>query len=198
VTNPNSSDLDPLSRQQILWVMALTAVILLIISKVWLYFGSVDLLDLTFTLQDLTWGIALALSIILTSSIVYRLWPDYRRSADAYLELVIKPLNWLDLIWLGLLPGLSEELLFRGVMLPALGFNALALVVSSLVFGMLHLSGKEQWPYVVWATVVGLALGYGALATGNMLVPIVAHVLTNLISSGLWKWGHWREQASKS
>jgi membrane protease YdiL (CAAX protease family) len=63
---------------------------------------------------------------------------------------------------------------------------------------MLHLSGKEQWPYVVWATVVGLALGYGALATGNMLVPIVAHVLTNLISSGLWKWGHWREQASKS
>jgi len=198
VTNPNSSDLDPLSRQQILWVMALTAVILLIISKVWLYFGAVDLLDLTFNLQDLTWGIALALSIILASSIVYRLWPDYRRSADAYLELVIKPLNWIDLIWLGLLPGLSEELLFRGVMLPALGFNALALVVSSLVFGMLHLSGKEQWPYVVWATVVGLALGYGALATGNMLVPIVAHVLTNLISSGLWKWGHWREQASKS
>ncbi len=198
MTNPNSSDLDPLSRQQILWVMALTAVILLIISKVWLYFGAVDLLDLTFNLQDLTWGIALALSIILASSIVYRLWPDYRRSADAYLELVIKPLNWIDLIWLGLLPGLSEELLFRGVMLPALGFNALALVVSSLVFGMLHLSGKEQWPYVVWATVVGLALGYGALATGNMLVPIVAHVLTNLISSGLWKWGHWREQASKS
>jgi hypothetical protein len=178
--------------------MALTAVILLIISKVWLYFGAVDLLDLTFNLQDLTWGIALALSIILASSIVYRLWPDYRRSADAYLELVIKPLNWIDLIWLGLLPGLSEELLFRGVMLPALGFNAMALVVSSLVFGMLHLSGKEQWPYVVWATVVGLALGYGALATGNMLVPIVAHVLTNLISSGLWKWGHWREQASKS
>ena len=40
--------------------------------------------------------------------------------------------------------------------------------------GILHLSGSEQWPYVVWATAVGLLLGYSALLTGNLLVPIVA------------------------
>jgi membrane protease YdiL (CAAX protease family) len=198
VTNPNSSDLGPLSRDQILWIMALTAVVLLIIAKIWLYLGSVSLLKLTFTPPDFAWGIALAAGIVMASSVVYRLWPDYRQSADTYLELVIKPLNWSDLIWLGLLPGLSEELLFRGVMLPALGLNVLALVVSSLVFGVLHLSGEQQWPYVIWATVVGLALGYSALATGNVLVPIVAHVLTNLASSSLWKWRHPREQTSNS
>lgn len=178
--------------------MALTAIILLIIAKIWLYFGSVNLLKLTFSPLDFAWGIALAAAIIMASSLVYRLWPDYRRSADAYLELVIKPLHWPDLIWLGLLPGLSEELLFRGVMLPALGFNLLALVVSSLVFGVLHLSGEQQWPYVIWATVVGLALGYSALATGNVLVPIVAHVLTNLVSSSLWKWSQLKEKTAKS
>lgn len=178
--------------------MALTAVVLLIIAKLWLYLGAVSLLKLTLTPPDFAWGIALAAGIVMASSVVYRLWPDYRRSADTYLELVIKPLNWPDLIWLGLLPGLSEELLFRGVMLPALGLNVLALVVSSLVFGVLHLSGEQQWPYVIWATVVGLALGYSALATGNILVPIVAHVLTNLASSSLWKWSHSKEQTSKS
>ena len=57
------------------------------------------------------------------SSIIYRLWPAYRQSADVYLALVLKPLILMDLIWLGLLPGLSEELLFRGVMLPALGLK---------------------------------------------------------------------------
>jgi membrane protease YdiL (CAAX protease family) len=135
-------------------------------------------------------GLGLAGGIVLASSIIYRLWPAYRKSADGYLEMVIRPLVWPDLIWLGLLPGLSEELLFRGVMIPALGFDLVAVIVSSLVFGVLHLSGLQQWPYVVWATVVGFALGYTALITGNLLIPIVAHILTNLISSSLWKLGN--------
>jgi len=52
------------------------------------------------------------------------------------------------------------------------------------------LSGSNQWPYVIWATLVGLALGYSALATGNLLVPILAHILTNLVSSFTWKMGN--------
>jgi membrane protease YdiL (CAAX protease family) len=72
-------------------------------------------------------------------------------------------------------------------MLPALGLNLTAVIVSSLVFGVLHLSGLQQWPYVIWATIVGFALGYTALVTGNLMVPIVAHIVTNLVSSSLWK-----------
>jgi hypothetical protein len=111
------------------------------------------------------------------------------------LQLVLKPLILPDIIWLGLLPGMSEELLFRGVMLPAIGLNATGLVITSVLFGVLHLSGKQQWPYVVWASVVGLLLGFSALATGNLLIPIVAHISTNLISSYLWKLGNRQVEA---
>jgi membrane protease YdiL (CAAX protease family) len=190
VTQSNHSDLDPLSRTQILVVMGVTAIILLIIAKIWQKFGDVSLLKLDFNPNAYLMGVGLAGGIVLASSIIYRLWPAYRKSADGYLEMVIRPLIWPDLIWLGLLPGLSEELLFRGVMIPALGFDLVAVIVSSLVFGVLHLSGLQQWPYVVWATVVGFALGYTALITGNLLIPIVAHILTNLISSSLWKLGN--------
>ncbi|HBY76884.1 MAG TPA: CPBP family intramembrane metalloprotease, partial [Cyanobacteria bacterium UBA11148] len=100
-----------------------------------------------------------------------------------------------DIIWLGLLPGMSEELLFRGVMLPAVGLNPVGVLASSLVFGILHLSGPQQWPYVVWATIVGLLLGFSALITGNLLVPIVAHVVTNWVSSCLWKLGNQKVEA---
>ncbi len=123
------------------------------------------------------------------SAIVYRFWPAYRQSADYYLELVLKPLVWSDLLWLGLLPGMSEELLFRGLLLPTLGLNPIGIVGSSLCFGILHLSGSQQWSYVVWATIVGMLLGFSAVATGNLLVPIVAHIVTNLVSSYLWKLG---------
>jgi membrane protease YdiL (CAAX protease family) len=190
VENPNNSELEPLTRIQILVVMGVTAIILLIVAKVWQNLGSIAILELQFTYEAALLGIGIAGGIIAASSLIYRLWPAYRRSADTYLELVIKPLVWPDLIWLGLLPGLSEELLFRGVMLPALGLDLAAVIFSSLLFGILHLSGLQQWPYVVWATVVGFALGYSALVTGNLLVPIVAHILTNLVSSALWKKGN--------
>lgn len=189
MTDPNHLETEPLTRTQILVVMGVTAVILLIVAKVWQKLGSIALLDVRLTYEALLWGVGVAVGIIAASSIIYRLWPAYRRSADAYLELVIKPLIWPDLIWLGLLPGLSEELLFRGVMLPALGFDLTAVIFSSLLFGILHLSGLQQWPYVVWATIVGFALGYSAFVTGNLVVPIVAHIITNLVSSSLWKLG---------
>lgn len=167
--------------------MGVTAIILLLVSRLWLAFDQVTLLPVEFTPMAAAVGVSLGLLITGASAIAYRLWAGYRDSADVYLNLVLKPLTFPDLIWLGLLPGLSEELLFRGVMLPAMGLNWTGLIVSSLCFGILHFSGSQNWSYVVWATAVGAALGFSALETGNLLVPILAHVATNLVSSYVWK-----------
>nr|WP_228059748.1 CPBP family intramembrane glutamic endopeptidase [Plectonema radiosum] len=167
--------------------MGLTAIILWIIAKLCLEFGNFYLMSWHWNQKEFLIGVVLGLTITGLSSLAYRFFPVYRRSANYYLEIVLKPLALPDLIWLGLLPGLSEELLFRGVMLPALGFNHLAVIVSSICFGVLHLSGSGQWAYVIWATIVGMILGYSALLTGNLLVPIVAHIVTNLVSSYFWK-----------
>ncbi|MEW5856204.1 MAG: CPBP family intramembrane glutamic endopeptidase [Cyanobacteriota bacterium] len=184
---PTDPEIESLTRTQILIAMGVTAVVLLVIAKLSLHFGSFSVMPVRPTLEALLLGVGIGLGITGASSVIYRLWPGYQRSADYYLELVLKPLFWPDLIWLGLLPGLSEELLFRGVMLPAVGLNWVGLLGSSFCFGILHLSGPKQWPYAAWATTVGLLLGYSALETGNLLVPIVAHITTNLISSCLWK-----------
>jgi len=183
----DNSELTPLSRRQILVAMAITAAILLVIARLWMRFFGIIMLPVSWAIDNLLVGVALGIGISIGSSLVYRFWDSYRQSADIYLKLVLKPLVFWDLIWLGLLPGMSEELLFRGVMLPAFGLNILGLAVSSVCFGVLHLSGKQQLPYVLWATIVGFALGFSALATGNLLVPIVAHTITNLLSGYLWK-----------
>ena len=167
--------------------MGMTAIILLFVARLWLWLDNVLILAVRFSPLAIALGIGIGIGITGASGIVYRLWPAYQRSADMYLKLVLKPLILPDLIWLGILPGLSEELLFRGVMIPALGFNALAVVVSSLCFGVLHFSGSQQWPYVIWATMIGGVLGFSALTTGNLLVPIAAHVTTNVVSSYMWK-----------
>lgn len=167
--------------------MAFTAILLLLVTKFWLQFDTVAVVPVRWSAAAILLGVGAAGGVSLLSAVVYQLWPGYRQAANFYLQMILKPLLWPDLIWLGLLPGLSEELLFRGVMLPALGFNWAALIGSSLCFGILHLSSLQQWPYGIWATLVGLFLGFCTLSTGNLLIPIVAHVLTNLISSTLWK-----------
>ncbi|AFZ51046.1 CPBP family intramembrane glutamic endopeptidase [Dactylococcopsis salina] len=183
----NNFEFEPLTRPQVLTVMGVTAILLLIVAKAWQYLGSVSLFPIAFSLEAILIGLGIAGLIILTSSGIYKIWPAYQRSAQYYLELVLKPLAIPDTVWLGLLPGLSEELLFRGVMIPALGSGMVAVIVSSLLFGVLHLGGIQQWPYGLWATAVGIILGTMMIITGNLLIPIVAHIITNFVSSLIWK-----------
>lgn len=170
--------------------MIVTAVILAAIARLWIAFSPGVLFPLNASVQSLAIGIGLGLVITIMSGLVYQVWPVYRQSADEYLELVLKPLVWPDLIWLGLLPGLSEELLFRGVVLPAIGIGVWGIAISSLCFGALHFSGSKHWPYIIWATVIGSVLGSATVITGSLLVPVTAHVTTNLVSSCLWKLRH--------
>jgi len=80
--------------------------------------------------------------------------------------------------------GIVEELLFR-LAVPALIFgatgSALAGVIGGvMVFGALHF--YQGWPGIVGATVIGAILMVLYLATGSILVAIVAHALIDLRS----------------
>jgi uncharacterized protein len=189
MSNSQHPDTETLSRTQILVAMALTALILFGVAKLWLYLGDIQLRPLNFTAFDLGVGIALGLGLTGLSEIAYAVWPVYRKSADFYLTMVLKPLEIPDVIWLGILPGLSEELLFRGVMLPAIGLDPIGIVLSSLCFGVLHMTDSRQWSYGVWATAIGMLLAFIMVETGNLFIPIVAHITTNLVSGLAWKLG---------
>jgi uncharacterized protein len=179
--------MQPMNRSQILLVLGVTAIVLLGIAKTWTYFSAVPILRVFWNPSHALWGIGLSIAIALASTVIYVLWKDYRQSADFYLELILKPLALPDLIWIGLLPGLSEELLFRGVMLPEFGLDWTGVILSSLCFGAMHMSSFKQWSYVLWATFIGAVFAWSAILSGNLLVPIVAHIFTNLISAIVWK-----------
>ena len=187
MSNSQNPEIEPLSRIQILIGMAVTSIVLFGVAKLWLYLGDFQLRPLTTTVTELGIGIAIGFGLTGLSSIVYAMWANYRESADFYLAMVLDPLAIPDLIWLGLLPGLSEELLFRGVMLPSLGLDPIGIMLSSLCFGVLHMTNLQQWPYAVWATLVGMLLAFTMVETGNLLIPIVAHITTNFVSGLAWK-----------
>ncbi len=185
---PSPDPLEPLDRSQVMAAIGITAFVLLLITKAWQAWGQVYPLGIRWTVWELGAGLGLGLAITVASGGLYALWPQYRASTTLYLDLVVKPLAWIDLVWLGLLPGLSEELLFRGMVLSAFGLGWGVLLLSSFCFGLLHLSSWQQWPYGVWASVVGLILALSVVWTGHLLVAVVAHMVTNMLWGGLWKW----------
>ena len=93
--------------------------------------------------------------------------------------------TWLDFAALGVvtiaLAPLAEEILFRGILYPALkqaGFPRLALWGPSLVFAAIHLNLASFLPLLVLA----LMLTWLYKKTGNLLAPIAAHSLFNVLN----------------
>jgi sodium transport system permease protein len=85
---------------------------------------------------------------------------------------------WLVFLGLAVAPGICEELAFRGFILS--GFlrsarPAVAIVLSSIAFGVAHMVPQQ----VLNATLVGLVLGLLALRSGSLLPGILFHVTYN-------------------
>ena len=83
---------------------------------------------------------------------------------------------------MALAAGISEELLFRGVLLTWLQqFSPLivAIIVSNIVFGALHM---RTMLYAVIAGGVGVYLSILYVATGNLLAPITTHIVYDAVA----------------
>ena len=121
-----------------------------------------------------------------------------RLSDDGMMKSLLS-LRPLEMVAISLCAGIGEELLFRGwlmywladtytaislhagltaksdfgaSMATSTAAMAVALVVSSIAFGMVHPITKL---YIALAAIMGLYFGALAIWTGNLLVPITAH-----------------------
>ncbi len=71
--------------------------------------------------------------------------------------------------------SLSEELFFRGALLPLVGVWG-----QALLFGLLHPAPLKGWSYTAYTFVAGLAFGYATLYTGSLWAALLAHFFINL------------------
>ena len=86
-------------------------------------------------------------------------------------------------LWVGafVVAPVAEELFFRGMVQTMLGnvlpTRWLAILITSLAFGLIHISQ----PYAIAAlTMLAVVIGYAYEKTGSMLPPIFIHAAFNL------------------
>jgi uncharacterized protein len=83
---------------------------------------------------------------------------------------------WAALM-LAALSGISEEILFRGVLQTQFG-----LIAASIIFGLAHIWRRDAVVYGVYATVIGAGFGLVYLLTQNLCAPILAHAVNNVVA----------------
>ena len=114
-------------------------------------------------------------------------WSEFRESSDRSNQQILTPLRWIDIAAIALLTGASEEILFRGALIPATLPDWRGAVASGLVFGLLHLNGGRDLSFAAWASGVGIFYGLLFTLTNDIWVPIAAHSAGNLASAIIYK-----------
>jgi len=89
---------------------------------------------------------------------------------------------YLNLISAAIIAPIAEEIIMRGVILEGLLQKYrpwVAIVVSSLVFGIIHMN----LPQFISATLGGIILGIVYFKTRSLILTIVGHACNNIIAS---------------
>ena len=87
---------------------------------------------------------------------------------------------WFTLFVVGILPGICEEVMFRGFVLSALRKKGIwyGIILSAILFGAFHLDPFRFVP----VTLFGVWLGYVAVKTNSLYIPILAHFVQNSLT----------------
>jgi uncharacterized protein len=94
---------------------------------------------------------------------------------------------WFAFVVIGVMPGIDEELLFRGYIQTRLAKRwnaAVAIIITALLFGLMHADPVHS----LFATAMGIYLGYLTILARSIIPAIVCHACNNSISVAISAW----------
>jgi uncharacterized protein len=147
-----------------------------IIGAVWLFFRpfpyefKASLLGLVLT------AVVLVVGLLGAAWILEKTLPSFRYASSLLEQALSRFQITLPFAFaLAVLSSISEELFFRGALMPLLGVWG-----QALVFGLLHPMPRRALIYTAFTFVAGVCFGYATLLTGSLYPAIVAHFVINL------------------
>lgn len=130
-----------------------------------------------FLIAGISIPFAVGFNNILTLSNLAEYSVAYQEAAEA----LYTPSLLVQLLCLGLIVPVTEELIFRGLIYKRMRMNSSpkrAIVSSALFFGIYH----GNLVQVIYGTACGLLLAYLYEKYGSMKAPIFAHMLMNVVA----------------
>ncbi len=114
-------------------------------------------------------------------------FPDHYLESMHQLSILEGRSFWFILFLIALLPGITEEVMFRGYFIQAFRERGVwySIITSGILFAILHLDVFRLIPIAV----IGIWLGYILMRTGSIFIPITAHIMNNGLALFVGKYG---------
>lgn len=165
--------------------------LLLIVGASWVWINGYSLIEPTGAwemIQEVSTAVVIALIMLCVVGAAWKYTAIFRHVEGAFAER-LADLSGGGVLILALFSAVSEEILFRGAfqtyMIGILG-QAGGLIGTSLVFGLMHTGPSRLYlGWTAFAALSGFALGAAFILTGNIIVPIVIHLIINAINMWL-------------
>jgi membrane protease YdiL (CAAX protease family) len=131
------------------------------------------------------WGLAGTLPMLVALAVCVGLpgpWRSLVRLIDETLVPMLRGWSLGEMALAAAMAGLGEEMLFRGVLQDVIARELtplLAIVVAGVLFGLAH---AISLAYAIFATLVGLYLGWLFVWSGDLAVPIVTHAVYDFVA----------------
>lgn len=134
-------------------------------------------------------GVVLGITLALASHYLFGHmartgWESVRWLRESCMRPIALALPPEGVVLVSLASGFCEEALFRGILLSETG-----LVISTLLFSLLHLGDRRMVWMAGWALMTGFMMGGLTLWTGNLGVAVAVHVSNNYASFWLLQHG---------
>lgn len=132
-------------------------------------------------------GVGFFIGFLLQSLVVLIIWFN-----GGYQVLSLNPISYLlPAFAVGITSAIFEEILFRGILYriieESLG-TVWALVISSLIFGLMHLANRNSSLYSAFAIAIeaGLLLAAAYVYSKSLWMPILLHFSWNFCEGGIY------------
>lgn len=166
-------------RELLLNVYATQIILLAIAFGIsWLLYGSPVgwISTITLSPNDAFIGVVFAIAVVLLEILMDKYLPHKWLDDGGINERLFKSLSPLHILILTAIIGISEEILFRGVLQEHFG-----IVIASILFAAVHMRYWHNRFLFGFMIILSFSFGLVYLWTGNLLTVIIAHVLIDLL-----------------
>ncbi len=169
------------AKKELILIVTVIEGILLGIAFLWCFLAKINPFNQLFIdFSNILYGAAGAFVLLSANyfalSVLSKYIDFFGRLKIIYGELSVIAAN-IDMpsaLYLAIISGFTEEFFFRGLLQQEYG-----IILASVLFGLFHIANAKTLVYGIYAGAVGFFLGWLFIFTGNLLVPVLVHILNN-------------------
>ncbi|MET3696149.1 membrane protease YdiL (CAAX protease family) [Bacillus oleivorans] len=170
-----------LTDRQLLINLYATQLIILVITIIlsFVFFGDLSTLFLLIKWNDgaaYLIGFIAGLLVVGLDVLMARLLPPQFFDDGGINERIFLKRHPLHILFLAVIIGVSEELLFRGILQNTLGW-----FWASLIFALIHFRYLSHWYLSLNITLLSLFIGYVYILSENLIAPIILHITVDFL-----------------